>query len=68
MDDKDKTALSRTYVLKPGALNETKSLEELAELAEGADEPEAPEAAIDPPPKLDHSSELSTRPRKPNGR
>ncbi len=44
MDDKDKTALSRTDVLKPGALNETKSLEEFAELAEGADKPETPGA------------------------
>ncbi len=48
-DDQDETALSLTHVLKPSALNETKSLEELAELAAGTDEPEAPEAAIDPP-------------------
>ena len=39
-DSKDETALSRTYVLEPGALKETRSLEELAELAEGTSEPE----------------------------
>ena len=37
-DDKDHTALTRTYVLKPSTLNERMSLEELAELAEGADD------------------------------
>ena len=36
MDDDDETALSRTIELKPGDLNETKSLEELAELATGS--------------------------------
>ena len=51
-DNKDETALSRTYVLRPSALNETKSLEELAELAESTDEPEAPEAATMEQPDL----------------
>jgi len=36
--DKDNTALSRTYVLKPSTLNERMSIDELAELAEGADD------------------------------
>ncbi len=39
-DEKDETALSRTYVLKPSTLNERMSLEELAELAENSDEAE----------------------------
>ena len=33
--DEDETALSRTIELKPGDLNDTRSLEELAELASG---------------------------------
>jgi hypothetical protein len=37
-DDKDNTALCRTYVLKPSTLNERMSIDELAELAEGADD------------------------------
>ncbi len=40
-DDKDNTALARTYVLKPSTLTERMSLEELAELAEDSDETEA---------------------------
>ena len=40
MGDKDNTALSRTYVLKPSTLNEGMSLEELAELAEDSDDSE----------------------------
>ena len=39
-DEKDETALSRTYVLKPSILNKRMSLEELAELAENSDEAE----------------------------
>ena len=35
IDDEDETALSRTIELKPGDLNDTRSLEELAELASG---------------------------------
>ncbi len=37
-DDKDNTALNRTYVLKPSTLNERMSIDELAELAESADD------------------------------
>ena len=37
-DDKDNTALTRSYVLKPSTLNERMSIDELAELAEGADD------------------------------
>ncbi len=64
--DPDETTLSRTLELKPGDLNETKSLEELAELAEGTDKPEVPEAVT--MEQHDLSSELSTRPGKSNER
>ena len=41
MDDEDETAISRTIELKPGDLNDTRSLEELAELASGSYKTEA---------------------------
>ena len=46
MDDEDETALSRTIELKPGDLNDTRSLEELAELASGPYKIEAATSAI----------------------
>ena len=44
MDFKGETTPSDEYVLKPSALNETKSLEELADLATGSYKREIPEA------------------------
>ncbi len=59
MDDEDETALSRTIELKPGDLNDTRSLEELAELASGSYKTEA--ATMD-------QHDLSSRPGRSNER
>lgn len=61
MADKDKTALSRTYVLKPSALKESKILEELAELARHADKPERMASDKDSRPKSSEDSPTSRR-------
>ena len=58
-DDEDETTLSRTIELKPGDLNDTRSLEELAELASGPYKIEA--ATMD-------QHDLSSRPGKSNER